>query len=80
MSFKNRNLSVIAYANGWTMWHYVAENDEIMEEIVKNDRYFENVASLMNAGDFILFNTKNESGIRVIESIENKAVRLTTLK
>ena len=25
MAFQNKNLSVIAYANGFTLWHYAAK-------------------------------------------------------
>ena len=36
MAFSSKNLSVINYANGWTMWHY-ASNDSI-EKIITNTR------------------------------------------
>ena len=29
MSFTLRNLSVLAYANGFTLWHYKAGNDNL---------------------------------------------------
>ena len=41
MSFKNRNLSVIAYANGFTLWHYRA-NDDAIEELEHED-YFSSI-------------------------------------
>ena len=27
MAFKNKNMSVIAYANGWTLWLYQTQDD-----------------------------------------------------
>lgn len=32
MAFKNRNFSVLAYANGFTLWHY-ATNEDTLEQI-----------------------------------------------
>ena len=57
MSFQNKNLSVIAYANGFTLWHYSAT--ETLATIAANG-YFNNVKTLMNIGGT---NTgKRESG------------------
>ena len=45
MAFQNKNLSVIAYANGFTLWHYSAT--ETLATIAANG-YFNNVKTLMN--------------------------------
>jgi hypothetical protein len=31
MAFSLRNLSVLAYANGFTLWHYKAGNDNFVQ-------------------------------------------------
>ena len=41
MAFQNKNLSVIAYANGFTLWHYSAA--ETMTTITKTG-YFNAVS------------------------------------
>lgn len=77
MAFKNTNLSVIAYANGWTMWHY--SNYELLEEIEK-DHYFDKVWHLANTGDIIVLNGKDGTAIRVMELTEDNHINLTKLR
>ena len=45
MAFQNKNLSVIAYANGFTLWNY-AEN-ETMATITASG-YFDSIKTMMN--------------------------------
>jgi len=77
MAFKNSNLSVIAYANGWTMWHY--SNYETLEEIEK-DHYFDKVWHLANTGDIIVINGKDGTAIRVMELSEDNHIKLVKPK
>lgn len=77
MTFKHKNFSVIAYANGFTLWHY-SSNEETLEEI-EQDNYFGIVYTLMNNGDIIIIAGKTGTGIRQIELNENK-VNLKRLK
>lgn len=63
MAFQNKNLSVIAYANGFTLWHYKA--NETMATITTSG-YFSSVKTLMSTGDIILINGSNGSAIKVI--------------
>lgn len=50
MAFQNKNLSVIAYANGWTMWHYNAH--EPMDNI-DGKNFFGSIWTLCAVGDLI---------------------------
>ena len=52
MAFQNKNLSVIAYANGFTLWHYSSAS-ETLATITANG-YFNNVKTLMNIGDIVI--------------------------
>lgn len=61
MAFANKNLSVIAYANGFTLWHY-AENIELSK--ICETGFFNSVKTLMNIGDMILINGIDSSAIR----------------
>jgi len=63
MAFQNKNLSVIAYANGFTLWHY-KENATIAT--ITASGYFASVKSLMNTGDIILINGSNGTTIKVL--------------
>lgn len=73
MAFMNRNLSVIAYANGFTLWHYKT-NDAIAE--VQDPTYFARVAALMNAGDIIIINCDDGAYFRQIKTIAGETVEL----
>lgn len=67
MAFKNRDLSVIGYANGFTLWHYKSYEDKL--EDVCNLGYFNNVMTLVNTGDVIIINGKDLTGIRMMELV-----------
>lgn len=61
MSFSLRNLSVLAYANGFTLWHYRA-GDEAMAAL-ETETFFTNSGDLMAAGDFVLASGTNGTRI-----------------
>lgn len=63
MAFQNKNLSVIAYANGFTLWHYSAK--ETLATITANG-YFNSVKTLMNVGDIIMINASDNTAIKKI--------------
>lgn len=63
MAFQNKNLSVIAYANGFTLWHYAA--NEAMATITAKG-YFDDVKTLMNSGDIVIVNASDSTAIKTI--------------
>ncbi len=67
MAFQNKNLSVIAYANGFTLWHYSAT--ETMATISANG-YFNSVKTLMNVGDIVIINASDSTAIKKINVTE----------
>jgi len=71
MAFQNKNLSVIAYANGFTLWHYAA--DEKMTAITVAG-YFDSVKTLMNEGDVIIINASDNTSIKKISITGDKIV------
>ena len=73
MAFMNKNFSVIAYANGFTLWHYKT-NDTIAE--VQDPAYFARVAVLMNAGDIIIINCGDGAHFRQVKTITGETVKL----
>jgi hypothetical protein len=52
MAFTIRNLSVLAYANGFTLWHYKAGRDKL-EQVVTRD-FFADAADMLAEGDMML--------------------------
>lgn len=72
MAFQNKNLSVIAYANGFTLWHY-ASTTETMTTISASG-YFDSVKTLMNNGDIVIINASDNTSIKKITVSTNVAV------
>jgi hypothetical protein len=54
MAFASNNLSVLAYANGFTLWHY-RTSDAI--STVETAHYFNAAQNMLRVGDMILSNT-----------------------
>ena len=54
MAFKSRDLCVLAYANGFTLWHYTSEDSEA---IVYAPGYFNDASDSIRTGDNIHVNT-----------------------
>lgn len=72
MAFQQKNLSVIAYANGFTMWHYKTADQ--LEELLNG--YFDSVSSLMNKNDMLVLNCGNQNCIMFVKCIEDRKVKL----
>lgn len=52
MAFAVRNLSVLAYANGFTLWHYKAGKDALGR--VERPGFFGEGADLLTGGDMLM--------------------------
>ena len=52
MAFLARELSVLAYANGFTLWHYRTSADDLLIP-----GYFDSAQELLREGDQIIANT-----------------------
>ena len=59
MAFTLRNLSVLAYANGFTLWHYKAGNDNFTQ--TAGTGYFADAVDLLCEGDMVML-TGTEGG------------------
>lgn len=51
MAFQSKNLSVLAYANGFTLWHYVSTTDSTSHMIEPG--YFDGASDMLKRGDVI---------------------------
>ena len=58
MAYNPKNLSVLAYANGFTLWHYTSTDDGT---VVDNTGYFNAAADMLRVGDMILANVATSS-------------------
>lgn len=76
MAFQNRNMNVIAYANGFTLWHY--KSGEPLSEITKAD-YFAPIWTWCAVGDIIIINADDSTCMRKIFLVGDKTVRLAEL-
>lgn len=73
MAFTIRDLSVLAYANGFTLWHYKAASDSLAD--VACDDYFADASDMMAAGDMILISGTKACRMLCIASAEAGNVR-----
>ena len=55
MSFQTQDLSVLAYANNFTLWHYATADDAI----TGND-YFNKAAGMLRKNDLIIANVDTD--------------------
>ena len=66
MAFAVRNLSVLAYANGFTLWHYKAEAEAL--GAVAAGGFFEPAAGMMVAGDILMVSASDGARVLVLAS------------
>ena len=57
MTHQTKNFSVLAYANNFTMWHYITDN--VLED-VKKSGYFDKSQMMLRKGDLIILHTKDQ--------------------
>ncbi|HTZ71296.1 MAG TPA: hypothetical protein VMB71_11650 [Acetobacteraceae bacterium] len=74
MAFAIRNLSVLAYANGFTLWHYKATPDD--PSMVGAPGYFTEAGDMLAAGDMLLVSTTY--GGRVLSVLGDRGTVRTT--
>ena len=74
MSFESKDLSVVAYANGFTMWHYETDDKTIMEE-----GYFNDAANVMKVGDMLVANVSHGSTLLTVRSNSSGVVEVTDM-
>lgn len=53
MAYASKDLSVLAYANGFTLWHYTTAD---LADDVDTTGYFNGASDLLRVGDMLLAN------------------------
>jgi hypothetical protein len=62
MAFAIRNLSVLAYANGFTLWHYKSGKDKL--DSITSRNYLADASDMLTAGDMVLITAAD--GARIV--------------
>ncbi len=57
MAYDPNNLSVLAYANGFTLWHFASADSAA---VVSTTGYFNSAADMLRTGDMILANLETD--------------------
>lgn len=60
MSYNSKNFSVMAYANGFTLWNYSTPD---AMSVVKTVGYFKDIAPFARVGDMIMVNASVEATV-----------------
>ncbi|MCP5116917.1 MAG: hypothetical protein GY953_39325 [bacterium] len=80
MAYDKSNLSVLNYANGFSLWHYTT-TDTAAD--VDTSGYFNNAAGQVRVGDFILANADTDGtpadGVFVVKSNTGTVVDVADL-
>jgi hypothetical protein len=67
MAYSPKNLSALAYANGFTLWHYKTPD---LAGDVDSAGYFNGAASMLRVGDFVFANVNTgatvQSGVFIV--------------
>jgi len=80
MAYDPNNLSALAYANGFTLWHYKTAD---LPTEVDDAGYFNSAANMLRVGDFIFANTDTggsvQSGVMIVLSNSGGVVDVSNL-
>lgn len=80
-AFKIKDLSVLAYGNGFTLWHYTTPDSAT--EVTTTGGYFDSASEMLRVGDMILANTSTggsvAGGLLMVSAISSGAVTVSDL-
>jgi hypothetical protein len=80
MAYNAKSLSVLAYANGFTLWHY-STSDTANQ--VDTAGYFNSAADMLRVGDMVLGNVglsgTPSAGVFVVRANQNGVVDVANL-
>ena len=80
MAYQSRDLSVLAYANGFTLWHYATSD---AADVVDAQGYFNPAADMLRAGDIIIANVDTavtpKAGLFFVSQAANNVVDVNDL-
>jgi hypothetical protein len=74
MAFSLRNLSVLAYANGFTLWHYKA--GEAPLSAVNAPGFFTAAEDMLATGDMLMISAADGAGMLCVAPSAGQMLRL----
>ncbi|HEY2132874.1 MAG TPA: hypothetical protein VGH36_07860 [Acetobacteraceae bacterium] len=77
MAFAIRNLSVLAYANGFTLWHYKAGSDPLDQ--VQTQDFFADAADMLAEGDMMMISAADGGRVLCVAPCTTGEVATTGL-
>ena len=77
MAFKNLNMSVLAYANGFTLWTYTTQDSY---EKIEDPYYFKEIDNLIRTGDIVYIRTNGLCYQRQFVNMKDKGIKLLKLR
>ncbi len=73
MAYTPNNLSVLSYANGFTLWHYTT-NDKPHQ--TNTSGYFDGAADMLRVGDMLLITGSTGAATATVRRNESGNVKL----
>ncbi len=70
MAFAVHNLSVLAYANGFTLWHYKAGADSRRD--VSGQGFFDTSADMVATGDMMMVSAADGAALLCLAGLPGK--------
>lgn len=77
MAFAIHNLSAIAYANGFTLWHYTAKVDSLAT--IRENNYFTHASDMVSTGDMMLCTDGSGAGTLLVFMVNGFQVTTTSM-
>lgn len=77
MAFSVRNLSVLAYANGFTLWHYKAGSDAL--EHIGSRGFFAAATDMLTAGDIMMVSAPDGARLLCITPADDAEIETSRL-
>lgn len=80
MICKHHNLSVMAYANNFTLWHYVAEDAvEFRHACLALDWFWDSAKDMIRSGDAIYICSPSNEVVHVRFSVVDNSIEVKPL-
>jgi hypothetical protein len=68
MSFAIRNLSVLAYAQGFTLWHYKAPAATL--DVLARPGFFDHATDMLATGDMVMMSARDGGRVAFVARCE----------
>lgn len=76
MAYATRNLSVLAYANDFTLWHYETADGAAA---LAGFGYFDQAADLFRRGDIVIATTADGASLLSVASCDGERVSIAPM-